>query len=131
MARLAVALGLTGVLLLAGCGQSAGTGAAGPTPPPPTSPAPTSPALTSPTHSGQPPQAPTVQLDGVAERGVEPGCLVLRVGGRKYLLLGPDGGSVAGVPIGVPIRVRAAVRTGVLSHCQEGTPVQVLQISSR
>jgi hypothetical protein len=48
-----------------------------------------------------------------------------------YVLLGSGGTTVTGVPMRVPIRVRGAVLTGVLSYCQQGTPIEVLQVSRR
>ncbi len=127
--------GLAAVIPLAGCAPTTGTGGTGagqPTSPPAaTSPAATSPAPGSPTGTRQPPRAPTVQLDGVAERGVEPGCVVFHAAGKQYVLVGAGGTTLSGVPMQVPIRIRAAVLTGVFSYCQQGTTLQVLQISRR
>src|SRR4029453_14199731 len=59
--------------------------------------------------AGPPPPVPTesgsITVDGIAERGVEPGCLVLRTGSKSYLLLRPDGGEAAeDVPVAGPCR---------------------------
>jgi hypothetical protein len=121
--------GLAAVLLLAGCAAGTGTGAPGPTSPAPSTPPSTAPPSTAPTTTAQPPRELTV--DGVAEPGVEPGCVVLRAAGKQYVLVGAGGKTLTGVPMRVPIRVRAAVLTGVLSYCQQGTTIQVLQVSRR
>jgi hypothetical protein len=101
-------------LLAAGC---AGPGPGTP-PPPPATAAPTPAATT----------AGTLTVDGVVERGVEPGCLVLRAGARSYLL---QGAAASGAPIAVPVRVSGALLTGVASYCQQGTPLEVASISRR
>jgi hypothetical protein len=124
MHRTARVAGLAAVLLLAGCAAGAGTGDPGPTPPAPTTPPSTAPTST----PGQPHE---LTVEGVAEPGVEPGCVVLREADKQYVLVGAGGKTPTGVPMGVPIRVRAAVLTGVLSYCQQGTTIQVLQVSRR
>ncbi len=126
MRRLTIVAGLATTVLVSGCADT-GSGAGGPRPTT-TVPAPTTPA---PSGTQRPPRGPTVVLDGVAEPGVEPGCVVLRADGKQYVLVGPGGRTVTGVPVRVPIRVRGAMLTGVLSYCQQGTPVQVLQVSRR
>jgi hypothetical protein len=132
MRRVTLVAGLAAMISLAGCApgteSSGGGGGAGPTT---SGPAPTSPAPNSPTGTRQPPSAPTLVLDGVAERGVEPGCVVLHAAGKQYVLVGAGGATLTGVPMQVPIRVRASVLTGVFSYCQQGTTLQVTQISRR
>ena len=50
----------------------------------------------------------TVTVQGVVERGVEPGCLVLRAGGKSYTLLqGADATPREGVHCPVPVEVEA------------------------
>jgi hypothetical protein len=74
----------------------------------------------------------TVTVDGVVQRGVEPGCLVLRAGSKSYLLLRTDGGEGAqDVPVAVPVRVTGRIATGVASYCQQGTPLRVDTITRR
>jgi hypothetical protein len=98
------------------------TGPTGPTgpviPSTPIAPGPTKPG--GPVGSGRP-----VTVDGVAEAGVEPGCRVLTAGGATYLLLGPD------VPLGVPVRVTGILQPGVLTTCQQGTPIRVTKVQRR
>jgi hypothetical protein len=133
--------------LLTGCGAQAGNqagGAGSPSSGPPSTGSPSTgspsataapPTLTTsaspaPSGSSEPvgtPSGPPLELDGVAARGVEPGCLVFTTGGRHYLLVGTTGT----VPTEVPIRVRGVVLTGVFSYCQQGTPLKVLEISRR
>jgi hypothetical protein len=67
-----------------------------------------------------------VTIDGVIEAGVEPGCKVLTAGNTRYLILG--GGDV---PLGVPVRVEGTLQPGVLSTCQQGTPLRVTTVKRR
>jgi predicted small secreted protein len=67
-----------------------------------------------------------VTIDGVIEAGVEPGCKVLTAGNTKYLILGGDD-----VPMGVPVRVEGTLQPGVLSTCQQGTPLRVTSVKRR
>jgi hypothetical protein len=123
MRRSIAVVGIAAVVS-AGCGARPAAPAGGNTATnPPTRPAPT----TSPSDS----PGPVVLLNGIAARGVEPGCTVLQAGGRQYDLRGPHGTTITTVPLGVPIEVRAAVLKGTLSYCQQGTPVQVLQVHRR
>ena len=67
-----------------------------------------------------------VTIDGVIEAGVEPGCKILTAGNTRYLMLG--GGDV---PMGVPVRVEGTLQPGVLSTCQQGTPLRVTSVKRR
>jgi hypothetical protein len=67
-----------------------------------------------------------VTIDGVIEAGVEPGCRVLTAGNTSYLILGGDD-----VPMGVPVRVEGTLQPGVLSTCQQGTPLRVTNVKRR
>lgn len=124
---------LAALAVLTGCGAQPGDQPGGGGPPAATSSAPTlsSPPVSPP--AGKPseplgtPSGPTLLLDGVAAPGVEPGCVVLTTAGRNYLLVGAK----ETVPTEVPIRVRGIVLTGVLSYCQQGTPLKVLEITRR
>jgi hypothetical protein len=120
-AAAAVLLGL----LAAGCATS-GSGAA-------PSPSPSSVSPTAPGSSASSaPAGPAITVDGVVERGVEPGCLVLRTGAASYLLVRDDGGRTADdVPVAVPVRVRGQVLTGIASYCQQGTPLRVDTVTRR
>jgi hypothetical protein len=122
------AVAAAAIAVLAGCGAQASGPPAGTPVPAPT--APTSsvtPPPGSPTEPAGTPSGPELQLDGMAAPGVEPGCVVFTTGGRHYLLVGAK----AEVPTEVPIRVRGVVLTGVLSYCQQGTPLKVLEITRR
>ena len=129
MRRLAAAV-LFVLLGLAGTGcAAAGSGSAGGGSTPTTGP---------PTHTGSaaptpvPTESGSITVDGIAERGVEPGCLVLRTGSKSYLLLRSDGGEAAeNVPVAVPIRVHGDVITDIASYCQQGTPLLVRTITRR
>ena len=120
-----------GALLLSGCGDPTtepGSGGGGePTTVAPSAPTrstvPLPPAPTDlPTASGRP-----VTVEGIVEDGVEPGCKVLTAGNTSYLLLG--GG--VDVPMGVPVRVEGVLAPGVLSTCQQGTPLRVTDVQRR
>ena len=67
-----------------------------------------------------------VTIDGVIEAGVEPGCKVLTAGNTRFLILGGDD-----VPMGVPVRVEGTLQPGVLSTCQQGTPLRVTSVKRR
>jgi hypothetical protein len=67
-----------------------------------------------------------VTIDGVIEAGVEPGCKVLTAGNTKFLILGGSD-----VPMGVPVRVEGTLQPGVLSTCQQGTPLRVTSVKRR
>jgi hypothetical protein len=73
------------------------------------------------------PVGPVLVLDGVATAGVELGCVVFSAKGTLYLLMGWRGR----VPLDVPIRVRGQVLTDVLSYCQQGTPLSVIDVTRR
>lgn len=95
-------------------------------------------STTNPTGSPDPtasaPSGPTLTLDGVARHGVEPGCTVLAATDHKlYLLLGAGGRTPdqTAVPLGVPVRVRAVRVDQLVSYCQQGTPVEIVDITRR
>jgi hypothetical protein len=96
----------------------------------PTSALPTSALPTSALPTPPPEPTGTLTLTGVVERGVEPGCLVLRASGKSYTLLGGSGSSPAtGVPLSVPVTVVGSVATGMASYCQQGTLLKVVRVS--
>lgn len=93
--------------------------------PPPVSP----PVQPSPTPSG-----PTLVVDGVAKQGVEAGCTILSgTDGRVWLLLGANGGTPdqKKIPLGVPLRVRGVQVDQIVSYCQQGTPLEVVDVIRR
>ncbi len=123
------------VLLLSGCGDPAtepggggGGGGATTAAPSPTRPVPISPStpVAPPAKPGKPgdPARP-ITVDGVAEAGVEPGCKVLTANGAAYQLIGGE------VPLGVPVRITGVLQPGVLTTCQQGTPIQVTMVQRR
>jgi hypothetical protein len=67
-----------------------------------------------------------VTVDGIIEAGVEPGCRVLTAGSTTYLMLGGKD-----APMGVPVRVEGVLEPGVLSTCQQGTPLRVTSVKRR
>lgn len=154
--RALLALSVAGVaLLLSGCGNAADEAGGAPTTTTATTSAPATtaaPTATPPTSfptpvplPGTPTSVPTgtatkhpgppgipvgtgraVTLDGVIEAGVEPGCKVLTTGSTMYLVLGGKD-----VPLGVPVRVEGVLQPGVLSTCQQGTPLRVTSVTRR
>lgn len=80
-----------------------------------------------------PPSGATIVVDGVASQGVEAGCTVFTATDQKvYLLMGA--GSAAGeahVPFGVPLRIRGTLLDQVVSYCQQGTPLDVVDVTRR
>lgn len=116
-------------LLAAGCATTgSGSGAPPPTTSAPTTSAPTASAPTAGAPTTSPPGAASLTVDGVIEKGVEPGCLVLRAGPKSYLLQGAE---ATGAPVAVPVRVTGELLDNVASYCQQGTPFQVDSISRR
>jgi len=132
-------------LLLAACGNATvqpGSGATGQPTAGASSSAPTSSPSSNPTPvpssaggggtfrpgpTGIPVGSPkAVTIDGVIEAGVEPGCKVLTAGNTKFLILGGSD-----VPMGVPVRVEGTLQPGVLSTCQQGTPLRVTSVKRR
>lgn len=135
-ARLRILIALpaaAGSLLLSGCGDPTTEPGGGPATVAPSSsaaPAPTGKRPGGPLPS-MPPDLPTasgkpVTIDGVVEEGVEPGCKVLTSGNTSYLVLGGKD-----VPTGVPVRVEGVLQPGVLSTCQQGTPLRVTGVQRR
>jgi hypothetical protein len=110
-------------LALAGCGTQHGTQAGGGGPAGGATTTATAPV---PTLSGGPtkgsPQGRSVTVEGVIERGVEPGCFVLTptAGGEKYLVMGQPK-----PPVEVKVRVSGVTQPGTMSYCQQGTPLMV------
>jgi hypothetical protein len=126
MRRLAAAVLFVLLGLATGCASAGSGSAGGPSGPPPT------PVSSTATPDPGPGESGSITVDGVVERGVEPGCLVLRTGSTSYLLLRSDGGEAAeSVPVAVPIRVRGDVITGIASYCQQGTPLLVRAVTRR
>lgn len=127
-------------LLLSACGnatdQAAGAPTAAPTStafptPVPVPSTPTSIPTGTATKNPGPPGIPIgtgkpITVDGVIEGGVEPGCKVLTSGSTMYLILGGKD-----VPLGVPVRVEGILQPGVLSTCQQGTPLRVTSVKRR
>jgi predicted small secreted protein len=122
-------------VLLAACGNATDQTGSDPTGQPTTAAPSSPPSSAAPGNGGTFKPGPTgipvgspraVTIDGVIEAGVEPGCKVLTAGSTSFLLLG--GGDV---PLGVPVRVEGTLQPGVLSTCQQGTPLRVTTVKRR
>jgi hypothetical protein len=114
--------------LLVGCGGNGESGDPSSTSPPPheaTAPS-LSPITPSPSASSLTPQ-PTgeVTLTGEVLEGVEPNCTVLHTDTGDYLVYGP---SAEELRIGATVTVRGVVRPDVFTTCQQGTPLEVLEV---
>ncbi|GAA2625479.1 hypothetical protein GCM10010399_66140 [Dactylosporangium fulvum] len=124
-------------LALAGCGAADGSDpvgappstAAAPSSPSPSAPsvAPTSPESAPPPGSAAPsrPTAGAITVTGQVRDGVEPGCVLLAVGDKSYLLLGGDRAKLRS---GTTLTVTGVPQPNMLSTCQQGTPLQVVSI---
>jgi hypothetical protein len=64
-------------------------------------------------------------LTGQVEEGVEPGCLVMKLGTATYLLVGGDRTLVAA---GKRITVRGRPNPEMITTCQQGTPFEVAEV---
>jgi hypothetical protein len=143
-----------GAVLLTACGNALQPGSGPGTEPTtagPTTAEPTGAAATSPGVSTIPPITPSavptsaggggvhpgptgipigtgrpVTIDGIIEAGVEPGCKILIAGNTRFLVLGGQD-----APMGVPVRVEGVLQPGVLSTCQQGTPLRVTSVKRR
>lgn len=121
------------VLLLSGCGDPTGTepgsgggGGATTVAPSPTRPSGPATPVVPPVKPGKPGgSASPITVDGVVEAGVEPGCRVLTANGSSYQVIGGD------VPVGVPVRITGVLQPGVLTTCQQGTPIRVTKVQRR
>jgi hypothetical protein len=61
-------------------------------------------------------------LTGDLVGGVEPNCVLMRSGGKEYLLLGGDRSVIKPDK---RITVRGRVANGIMTTCQQGIPFQV------
>jgi hypothetical protein len=104
---------------LASCaGSSNNTGAPAPSGPPEPGASPSGAPFSIP-----PPSAGALMtLRGQVEQGVEPGCLVLRSGGKTYELMADK---FPVVKAGAQVEVTGRVVTGMMSHCMQGPIFQV------
>ena len=62
---------------------------------------------------------------GVVEEGVEHGCKLLRVGDQLYQLVGSASPLIKS---GARLSVRGKPNPGLLTTCQQGTPLQVAEV---
>jgi hypothetical protein len=62
---------------------------------------------------------------GTVGDGVEPGCRILTAEGVVYLLLGPGSRDL---PEGAEVTVEGMLRPGLMTTCQQGTPLVIERI---
>ncbi|GIG60939.1 hypothetical protein Lfu02_53110 [Longispora fulva] len=72
-----------------------------------------------------PPTKGELTLTGTVEDGVEKGCTILRTPVGVYLLLGGDRTLIGE---GNRITVRGRAEPGLLTTCQQGIPLHVLEV---
>lgn len=83
-------------------------------------------APASPPGSGKPTVPPgETEATGVVERGVEPGCTLLRTDTVLYLLVGPAAG---GLRPGDRVVARGRPAPDLMTTCQQGEPFQVTDV---
>jgi hypothetical protein len=118
-------------LMLAGCGVGTPPPMT-PYPPPTTTPPATPSESPVPNPSGlQPPNAASpkpqaeITVVGTVEEGVEHGCTILRSGEALYQLMGSTDPLIV---IGARISVTGKTNPGLVTTCQQGTPLQVIAV---
>jgi hypothetical protein len=75
--------------------------------------------------SQMPPMRDPIDVVGVVEVGVEPGCIVLRTESGLYQL---SGSTDPLIQPGARLRVLGRALTDVVTTCQQGTLLQVLEV---
>ncbi|WP_232323583.1 hypothetical protein [Catenuloplanes japonicus] len=85
------------------------------------------PLETPPDMTGKPGKPVEVTVTGQVTAGVEPGCRLISDGRTSYLLLGGDE-NVA--KIGAQVTVTGTVGEGMMTTCQQGTPLQVTSVKA-
>jgi hypothetical protein len=85
------------------------------------------PLETPPDMTGKPGQSVDVTVTGQVTAGVEPGCRLISDGRNSYLLLGADE-NVA--KVGAQVTVTGTVSEGMMTTCQQGTPLQVTSVKA-
>lgn len=94
---------------------------------PPSSTEPVDPG-TSPSRSqGAPGASEDITVTGAVEGGVEMNCLLLKTTATTYLLIGGDRSKLV---VGRRVTVRGRVEQGLISTCQQGTPLRVSDIQA-
>jgi hypothetical protein len=88
------------------------------------SPMPSLPPLTSKYPST--PASGEITVTGTVEAGVERGCVMLRAGGAVYQLVGKD----PAIVMGARVTVRGRPDPGLITTCQQGTPLHVLEVKT-
>ena len=69
-----------------------------------------------------------VTVQGVVEQGTEANCLLLRMDGRTYLLLGGEREDRDRLTVGTEVIVEGEPRPGAPVTCQQGTPFLVKNV---
>ncbi len=83
--------------------------------------------MPSPSYSSKYPPSPVgeVTVTGTVEAGVERGCIVLRGGPTLYQLVGQD----PLIVVGATVTVRGRPDPGLMTTCQQGTPLHVIEVT--
>ncbi len=77
--------------------------------------------------SQMPPMRDPIEVVGVVEAGVESGCTVLRTENGVYQLTGSADPLIRP---GARLRVKGWARSDVVTTCQQGTLLQVLEVQA-
>jgi hypothetical protein len=85
------------------------------------------PGATTPPAASTGPAAGELTVTGDLVDGVEPSCLILHSAGEAYLLLGGDRSVLRS---GAHVTVRGRLADGMVTTCQQGKPLQVLEARS-
>ena len=72
-----------------------------------------------------PPAQDAIEVTGVVESGVENGCTILRTDTAVYELMGSSDPLIRP---GARLTVVGRARTDIATTCQQGTPLQVLEV---
>lgn len=86
---------------------------------------PSTPKLPTPTFSSSGKAQGEITVVGVVEDGVEHGCKILRTGDQLYQLVGSADPLIQA---GARLSVRGRPNPGLLTTCQQGTPLQVVEV---
>jgi hypothetical protein len=114
-----MSLPLLVALALAGCANGGTGDSAGA--PAPSVPATTSAAPTEESATAEPPAGGTKTITGTITAGVEPNCLLL----EDHLLIIKDAELKSAAKVGATVTVTGTVEPGMMTTCQQGTPLVV------
>ncbi|SNY35464.1 hypothetical protein [Paractinoplanes atraurantiacus] len=125
------------LVLAAGCASSDPAAAPAPAPSASASPAPSASDVidlpvptkaSGPTGEPSRPAAGAKTITGTVTAGVEPNCLLLSDSSGSYLLIFDDAAMRSDATVGRKVTVVGQTKEGMMSTCQQGTPLLVTSI---